>query len=99
MLVVIVVSVLGAIVLGAIGWLFAAADDGLHPERPAQPDLGPDDRPLAADDIPALRFRLAFRGYRMTDVDAALDRLAVALHAAEDRLAEQSSDDETDASG
>lgn len=94
MLVVIVVSVLGAVVLGAIGWLLATVDDGLHPAPPAQPDLGPVDRPITADDVPALRFRLALRGYRMTDVDAALDRLAEALRAAEDRARRLAAADE-----
>ncbi|MFC6344067.1 DivIVA domain-containing protein, partial [Nocardioides hankookensis] len=32
--------------------------------------------PLAADDIRRVRFSLAFRGYRMSEVDALLDRLA-----------------------
>ena len=32
--------------------------------------------PLAADDLRRVRFSLAFRGYRMSEVDALLDRLA-----------------------
>jgi DivIVA domain-containing protein len=84
-LIVIVVAVLGAVILAAIGWLLATVDNGLHPDPPAQPDLGPVDRPLTSGDVPALRFRLAFRGYRMADVDDALDRLAEALADAEDR--------------
>jgi len=31
---------------------------------------------LAADDLRRVRFSLAFRGYRMSEVDALLDRLA-----------------------
>jgi DivIVA domain-containing protein len=76
-------SILGAVVLAAMGWLIASADDGLRPADPAQPDLGPVDRPLHADDVPRLRFRLAFRGYRMSDVDTALERLGQALAQAE----------------
>jgi DivIVA domain-containing protein len=36
----------------------------------------PADGPLAADDLRRVRFSLAFRGYRMSEVDALLDRLA-----------------------
>jgi DivIVA domain-containing protein len=42
-----------------------------------RPDaLVPADGPLAADDLRRVRFSLAFRGYRMSEVDALLDRLA-----------------------
>jgi DivIVA domain-containing protein len=36
----------------------------------------PRDRELRADDLRRVRFSLAFRGYRMSEVDALLDRLA-----------------------
>ena len=36
----------------------------------------PADRPLAAQDLRKVRFSLALRGYRMSEVDALLDRLA-----------------------
>jgi DivIVA domain-containing protein len=48
-------------------------------------DAAPDDRPdvtlpaegrLTASDLRGVRFSLAFRGYRMDEVDALLDRLA-----------------------
>lgn len=97
MLTVIVVAILGAVILGAVGWLFASADHGLRAEPPAHPDLGPTDRPLTADDVAALRFRLAFRGYRMSDVDAALDRLTDALREAESRSEERNAGDEAPA--
>ncbi|MCW2764643.1 MAG: hypothetical protein JWO11_602 [Nocardioides sp.] len=32
--------------------------------------------PLASDDLRRVRFSIAFRGYRMSEVDALLDRLA-----------------------
>lgn len=96
MLIVIVVAVLGAIILGAVGWLFASGESGLRGEPPAQPDLGPEHRPLTADDVPALRFRLAFRGYRMSDVDAALDRLTESLRDAENRAGEPAEDGDVD---
>jgi len=36
----------------------------------------PADGPVTADDLRRIRFPLAFRGYRMQEVDALLDRLA-----------------------
>lgn len=45
---------------------------------PAPPDAGDDNLPpgrLAAEMVDRARFGLAFRGYRMAEVDAVLDRL------------------------
>ena len=39
----------------------------------------PADRPVSADDLRALRFNTALRGYRASEVDALLDRLAAQL--------------------
>ncbi len=46
----------------------------VYDDRPdaAVPAAGP----LGADDLRRVRFSLAFRGYRMSEVDALLDRLA-----------------------
>ena len=46
-----------------------AWDDRPDAEVPAEGSLG-------ADDLRRVRFSLAFRGYRMSEVDALLDRLA-----------------------
>lgn len=45
----------------------------VHGDRPDStlPATGP----VGADDLRAVRFSLAFRGYRMSEVDALLDRL------------------------
>lgn len=75
--------------LVGIGLLSAAAialsltDRGLDREPVDHPDLGLPDRPLTAADVPGLRFRVGLRGYRMDDVDAALDRLAQSMRDAE----------------
>lgn len=37
------------------------------------------DGPLTSEDVRRVRFSTAFRGYRMAEVDALLDRLAVEL--------------------
>ena len=65
--VLVAVAVLAAVALAAAGRF-----DGLAEEEPDDPDIGvPADRPLLSTDVPRLRFRLAIRGYRMSDVDAA----------------------------
>ncbi|GKQ41170.1 DivIVA domain-containing protein [Streptomyces sp. A012304] len=48
----------------------------------------PPDRPLTRSDIDHLRFPLAARGYRMADVDDALNRLAAELAERDSRIAE-----------
>jgi DivIVA domain-containing protein len=44
----------------------------------------PQDGPLSGADLRRVRFPLAVRGYRMSDVDALLDRLATQLEAPAD---------------
>ncbi len=39
----------------------------------------PDDRPVTSDDVRALRISVAFRGYRMSEVDWLIDQLAQVL--------------------
>ena len=52
------------------------------------PDLALPEGPVHAPDIATLRFSMAPRGYRMSEVDAVLDRLAAEL-ADRDRRLEQ----------
>ena len=60
----------------AAGWV----PTGMGPAYDDRPDvLVPADRPLVGDDVRAVRFTTAFRGYRMAEVDALLDRLAAQL--------------------
>lgn len=66
---------IAALVVGGVGALVAGRLPGLA-EVPAD-DAGdglPEGR-LSAEDLERARFPLAFRGYRMADVDAVLDRL------------------------
>lgn len=78
------------VVLAVIGAVGAVAAGVVHGGLPAPttsvPESGVDDlaRPegaLTADDVSGLRFSLALRGYRMAEVDAAIDRLAGELAA------------------
>lgn len=55
-----------------------APPDGPEPELPAG---------ISAVDIDALRFAVAVRGYRMSQVDAVLSRLAAELARRDDELA------------
>ena len=77
--------------LGVLAVLFLAAavatrgGGELAEAPPDAADLALPDGPLRSSDVEALRFPLAVRGYRMAEVDAALERLADEL-AARDRL-------------
>ncbi len=52
----------------------------MAPAYDDRPDVAlPDDRALEASDLRTVRFPLAVRGYRMSDVDALLARLATEL--------------------
>jgi DivIVA domain-containing protein len=77
----IVVVLVGVVILLAAALVLSFTDGGLREEPVDHVDLGLPDRTLTADDIAGLRFRVCVRGYRMQDVDAALDRLAQALRA------------------
>ncbi|MFF4949396.1 DivIVA domain-containing protein [Streptomyces chattanoogensis] len=66
---------------GEGGGLRDAEPDRLHDPLPA-------DRPLARADVEAVRFAVTVRGYRMDDVDDALDRLGAELAERDARIAE-----------
>ena len=75
---VLVVGVMGlaaAAAAGRFGGMVEVYDDRPDSTVPA-------DRPLTAEDLEAVRFTSALRGYRMDEVDALLDRLAEELRAA-----------------
>src|SRR3954470_24814542 len=79
-----VAFVVGVLVVGALLFLLASVLLGRgETQPPAELDRSPvelpDDRPVVADDIRALQMSVAFRGYRMTEVDWLLDQLAQVL--------------------
>jgi DivIVA domain-containing protein len=55
-----------------------------QPDWPGQPL--PQDRPVRGSDLADARFSVAFRGYRMAEVDDALDRLAVEIAQRDERI-------------
>ncbi len=76
--------VLGVLVVAGLLFVGASLLMGRGEGRPpAEADRSPvelpDDRPVTGDDVRALRISVAFRGYRMTEVDWLLDQFAQAL--------------------
>jgi DivIVA domain-containing protein len=78
------VFVIGVLVVGGLLFLLASLLMGRgETQPPAELDRSPvelpDDRPVLGDDIRALQMSVAFRGYRMTEVDWLLDQFAQVL--------------------
>jgi DivIVA domain-containing protein len=76
-------AILVVLALGAIAVVAAGRGTPMAPAYGDSPDsLVPADGPVTADDLRRIRFPLAFRGYRMAEVDALIERLAEELEAA-----------------
>ena len=70
-------AILIVLALGGIALVAAGRGAPMAPVYDDRPDVTvPRDRELAAEDLRHVRFTLAFRGYRMSEVDALLDRVA-----------------------
>jgi DivIVA domain-containing protein len=83
--------VIGVLVVGGLLFLGASLLLGRgETQPPAELDRSPvelpDDRPVTADDVRALRISAAFRGYRMTEVDWLLDQFALVLEERDIRI-------------
>src|SRR5690242_15426786 len=79
-----VAFVVGVLVVGGLLFLGASVLLGRGETQPrAELDRSPvelpDDRPVTADDVRALRISPVFRGYRMTEVDWLIDQFALVL--------------------
>ena len=73
-------AVLIVLVMAGIAMVASGRGGSMAPAYDDRPDLAlPEDRPLGAEDLRRVRFPLALRGYRMSDVDAVLSRLATEL--------------------
>lgn len=69
--------VLAVLAMGGIAVVAAGGGAPMVDEYDDRPDARvPVGRPLEAADLRTVRFSLAFRGYRMSEVDALLDRMA-----------------------
>lgn len=79
-------AILIVLALGGVGLVAAGRGTPLARVYDDRPDLAlPDGRPLVGDDVRRVRFGLVVRGYRMSEVDALLDRLASELDQAAQR--------------
>lgn len=75
-----VFAILVVLAMGGIALLAAGRGTPMVDVYDDRPDATvPGDRPLGPEDLRRVRFSLAFRGYRMSEVDALLDRLATEL--------------------
>jgi DivIVA domain-containing protein len=80
----VLVFLTGLLLVGGLIFLGASLLMGRAETQPPAPlDRSPvelpDDRSVLGSDVRALRMSVAFRGYRMTEVDWLLDQLAQAL--------------------
>lgn len=83
--------VLLVLVLLATGAVAAVAtgrvSGGMGPATSTRPFRGlPDEGPVVATDVDAVRFSLGLRGYRMDEVDAVLDRLREEIRERDEEL-------------
>lgn len=70
-------AILVVLAMGGIALVAAGRGTPMARAYDDRPDvLVPRDRELAAGDLRTVRFSVALRGYRMSEVDALLDRLA-----------------------
>jgi DivIVA domain-containing protein len=75
-------AILIVLALGGIAVIAAGRGAPLAEVYDDRPDASvPADGPLRGEDLRRVRFSLAFRGYRMAEVDALLDRVASELEA------------------
>ena len=75
-------AVLIVLVLGGVAVVASGVGAPLSREYDDRPDVVvPVDRPLTGADLQAVRFSTAVRGYRASEVDALLERLATQLGA------------------
>jgi DivIVA domain-containing protein len=70
-------AILVVLVMGGVAAVAAGRGAPLSEAYDDRPDaLVPAEGPLRAEDLRRVRFSLGLRGYRMSEVDALLDRLA-----------------------
>ncbi|MDH2415011.1 DivIVA domain-containing protein [Nocardioides sp. CER19] len=91
-----VFAIVVVIVLGGVAVVAAGRGEPMEPAYDDRPDaLVPADRPLTAADLRKVRFSVALRGYRMSEVDALLTRLGAELESSGTASAEGSDETET----
>jgi DivIVA domain-containing protein len=83
------IAALAVVALG-VAAVVAAGGGGSMASEPVRDTyaMAVSEDPLGGDDVRALRFGVALRGYAMDQVDAVLDRVAAELDAKDARIAE-----------
>ena len=82
-------AILVVLAMGGIAVVASGRGTPLAEVYDDRPDvIVPADRPLVGEDLRRVRFSLAFRGYRMSEVDVLLDRLASQLETPADDAAD-----------
>lgn len=103
-------AILIVLALGVVAVVAAGKGEPLAPAYADRPDGaassgvldtrgGQGDNPLGGDDLRRARFSLALRGYRMSEVDALLARVATELDAVRAQSPEQASEQVGEQSG
>jgi DivIVA domain-containing protein len=88
-------AILIVLALGGIAVVAAGRGTPMTEVYDDRPDATvPADGPLAGEDLRRVRFSIALRGYRMSEVDALLDRLAAQLEQGATTQADQPSNGE-----
>jgi DivIVA domain-containing protein len=73
-------AVLVVLAIGGVAVVAAGRGGSLAREYDDRPEVSlPDGRPLTGDDLREIRFSTVVRGYRASEVDALIDRLALEL--------------------
>lgn len=73
-------AVLIVLAMGGVAAVASGRGSSLGTAYDDRPDVRlPADRPVSGDDLRALRFNTTVRGYRASEVDELLDRLAAQL--------------------
>jgi len=92
--------ILVVLVMGGVAAVAAGRGAPMSEAYDDRPDaLVPRDGALRAEDVRKVRFSLAFRGYRMSEVDALLDRLTRQIELAESAPTEPVADPEAAGQG
>ena len=93
-------AVLIVLVLGAVAVVAGGRGASMGPAYDDRADVAlPGDRPVTGDDLRALRFNTALRGYRASEVDALIDRLAAQLDERRGGAGDQRSGSPSDPAG
>ncbi len=87
----VIAAVIGLVVFGIAVFVFGRGEQ-MAPLAPRTSPTELPDESMTADDIRNVRFPLAVRGYRMSDVDWALERMADEVDRLRAQLGRQSGD-------